>query len=55
MAEKELTFEQKVDKLLILSIETVRQQGEIILQQEEIIEKLNNISVAGEGFSYGND
>lgn len=55
MAEqKELTLEQKVDKLLILTIESVRQQSEIIVQQEDIIEKLSNISIAGEGFSYDN-
>lgn len=45
------TLESKVDKLLIVMLEVVRTQAAIVEQQEDIVERLNNLNVSGEGFS----
>lgn len=46
-------LEGKIDKLLIMNIGLVQGHAEIVEQQAEIIEKLANITLSGDGFSYG--
>lgn len=46
-------LEDKIDKLLIILTGLVGSHVELVEQQAEIIEKLGNITISGEGFSYG--
>lgn len=51
--ERIAVLEGKIDKLLIINLELVRSHAEFVEQQQEIIEKLSNVTLGGDGFSYG--
>lgn len=51
LEQKVELLRQKVDKILVLQLEAVKGQAELLEQNMEILEKLNNIGVGGEGWS----
>lgn len=50
---KELTLEQKIDKILTQNETLLEQQEKVVEQQEAIIEALNNLSRDGSDYETG--
>lgn len=49
-SEKQLTYAEKLDVIITALTEIVEKQDLLLEKQEELEEKVNNLSLSGDGF-----
>lgn len=49
-SEKQLTYAEKLDVIITTLTEIVEKQDLLLEKQEELEEKVNNLSLSGDGF-----